>query len=320
MRALVWNCRGVGSPLTVPQLKEAVLLHFPSLVFLSETKNKKSVLNSVKQKIKFDNLFVVDPVGLAGGLAVLWKEEVKVKQVLFTTFTIELLIVDSDTSLEWWCVCIYASPDASIRKAQWEVINRRRQIWGEAWVVMGDMNDIVSQGEKWGGRDRADNSFNTFRAFINNNELVDIGYEGKPWTWCNRWDNEGEIRECLDRVLGSGSWCNHYRNASCRHLETEASDHCMLLVDTKPATGRRWKKRFVFNKNWIQHKECRVELLRWHKQKGRNSGRVISQTKKEIKELKESNVSGKGVKLVALKRRANNFVLAVEAVEFNACH
>ena len=117
MRALVWNCRGVGSSLTIPLLKEAVLLHFPSLVFLSETKNKKSVLNSVKQKIKFDNLFVVDPVGMAGGLAVMWKDEVTVKRVLFTSFTIELLIGDRDTNLDWWCVCIYASPDDSVRKA-----------------------------------------------------------------------------------------------------------------------------------------------------------------------------------------------------------
>ena len=159
MRALVWNCRGVGSPLTVPLLTEAVLLHFPSLVFLSETKNKKSVLNSVKQKIKFDNLFVVDPVGMARGLAVMWKEEVLVKKVLFTSFTIELLIVDRDTNLEWWCVCIYASPDDSVRKAQWEVITRRSQLWGESWAIMGDMNDIVSNGEKWGGRERADSSF-----------------------------------------------------------------------------------------------------------------------------------------------------------------
>ena len=70
MRAMVWNCRGVGSPLTVPQLREVIRFHSLSLVFLSETKKKKNFLNSVKQWIKFDNVFVVDPVGLAGGLAV----------------------------------------------------------------------------------------------------------------------------------------------------------------------------------------------------------------------------------------------------------
>ena len=88
----------------VPLLKEAMLLHFPSLVFLLEIQNKKSVLNSVKQKIKFDHLFIMDPVGMAGGLALMWKKKVSVKKVLFTSFTIELLIVDRDINVKWWCV------------------------------------------------------------------------------------------------------------------------------------------------------------------------------------------------------------------------
>ena len=116
MRAMVWNCRGVGSPLTVSQLKEFIKLHSPSLVFLSETKKKKNYLNNVKQWIKFDNLFVVDPVGLIGGLAVFWKREFQVKKVLFTSFTIELLIVDKEADVECWCVCVYASANARIRK------------------------------------------------------------------------------------------------------------------------------------------------------------------------------------------------------------
>ena len=187
----MWNCRGVGSPLTVPQLREVVRLHSPSLVFLSETKKKKSFLNSVKQWIKFDNVFVVDPVGLAGGLAVLWNKELKVKKVLFTSFTIELLIDDSELGAEWWCICTYASVDARVRKGQWEVLARRRCIWGESWAIMGDLNDITSNAEKWGGRRRADVSFHDSTSFINGNELVDIGFEGVPWTWCNNWKSEG---------------------------------------------------------------------------------------------------------------------------------
>ena len=118
------------------------------------------------------------------------------------------------------------------------MITRRSQLWGEAWAIMGDMNDIVSNGEKWGGREQADISLKVFRDLINTNELMDIGYEGKPWTWSNRWDNEGEARERLDRVLGSGNWCKSFRNARCRHLETEGSDHSMLMVDTSPTFGK----------------------------------------------------------------------------------
>ncbi|XP_071915285.1 uncharacterized protein [Coffea arabica] len=206
MRAVVWNCRGVGSPLTVPQLKESIKLHSPSLVFLAETKKKKSFLNTVKQRIQFDHLFVVDPVGLASGLAVLWKKELLDKKVLFSSFTIELLIDDKEAEVEWWCVCVYASTDVRIRREQWKVIVRRSCLWGDAWAIMGDLNNITSNNEKWGGRLRSDMSFLDFKSFINDNELQDIGFEGVPWTWCNNWDSEGEVKKRIDRILGSRGW------------------------------------------------------------------------------------------------------------------
>lgn len=50
MKALVWNCQAVGSPLMVLQLKEEVNLLFPNLIILLETKNKKVYLEKVKKK------------------------------------------------------------------------------------------------------------------------------------------------------------------------------------------------------------------------------------------------------------------------------
>ena len=55
----------------------------------------------MKQWLRFDSVFVVDPVGRAGGLAAIWKKELKVKKVLFTSFTIELLIEDSESMIDW---------------------------------------------------------------------------------------------------------------------------------------------------------------------------------------------------------------------------
>ena len=55
-------------------------------------------------------------------------------------------------------------------------------IWVQNWVLAGDMNDILSNEEKWSGRRRPERSFRTFRNFVNNNQLIDIGFEGIPWT------------------------------------------------------------------------------------------------------------------------------------------
>ena len=60
----------------------------------------------------------------------------------------------------------------------------------------------------------------------------------------------GEVKERIDRILGTQDWREKFAKATCLHVETEASDHCMLVLDTQPG-GRRWKRRFVFDKRWM---------------------------------------------------------------------
>ena len=121
----------------VSQIDEVNRLHFPEIVFLAETKNKKCYMNKLKMKLQFDNLFVVDPVGRSGGLAVMWKKDVQVKRVLYTNFTIELCIEDLSKKISWWLICIYASTDDATREQQWQIIGNRKVLWGNKWLIAG---------------------------------------------------------------------------------------------------------------------------------------------------------------------------------------
>jgi len=73
MKIISWNCQGLGNPLTFHALRTLVSLERPNLIFLMETKNKASMVEGIKRKLKFSNLFTVNPEGMAGGLAVLWQ-------------------------------------------------------------------------------------------------------------------------------------------------------------------------------------------------------------------------------------------------------
>lgn len=55
MRILSWNCRGMGEPFTIPQLKESIQLNLPYLVFLCETKQKLGFVGTVCKKLRFGN-------------------------------------------------------------------------------------------------------------------------------------------------------------------------------------------------------------------------------------------------------------------------
>ena len=57
-------------------LGELVQRWDPKVVFLMETKVKKTAMEKVMEKIKFVNGLVVPSEGRGGGLAMLWKREV----------------------------------------------------------------------------------------------------------------------------------------------------------------------------------------------------------------------------------------------------
>ena len=140
-------------------------------------------------------------------MAFFWKQEVKIIEIHKRAFTIEAHIVDHSQHTDWWLIGIYASCDVATRKNQWKVLNERKRLWGQRWIVAGDFNDIVSNEEQWGGRRREEWTFRDFKQFIADNELIDVGFDGNPWTWCNNWKmkeklNKGWI-ECFVLIPGS---------------------------------------------------------------------------------------------------------------------
>ena len=75
MRALSWNCQRIGSDLTARRLMEMCQKHRPRLVFLSDTKNRRLLLQNIQADLRFDRLFTVEPLGLSGGFALFSMDE-----------------------------------------------------------------------------------------------------------------------------------------------------------------------------------------------------------------------------------------------------
>ncbi|GAA0173732.1 hypothetical protein LIER_27289 [Lithospermum erythrorhizon] len=55
---------------------------------------------------------------------------------------------------------------------------------------MGDFNDILESEEKEGGNTPGKASMLNFRVFIREGGLLEVGYTGDTFTWCNRRDKE----------------------------------------------------------------------------------------------------------------------------------
>ena len=55
MKALFWNCQGIGPALIVQALKELGRKYGPDLVFLMETRNKMEVLERMRRRVRYEN-------------------------------------------------------------------------------------------------------------------------------------------------------------------------------------------------------------------------------------------------------------------------
>ena len=68
MNCLSLNCRGLGNPSTVRELRKVVRQEGPSLLFVMETKIKGKRVEDLRHVLGFSGCFAVDSDGLSGGV------------------------------------------------------------------------------------------------------------------------------------------------------------------------------------------------------------------------------------------------------------
>ena len=132
----------------------------------------------------------------------------------------------------------------------------------------------------------------------------------------------------MDRVLCSRHWRRENGKAKCLHIQNNASDHAIVLFDTD-SKGRKWKRRFFFDMNWVQYKEvgeiisrewgkqqegsrffklhqkiksCRVALLNWHRQRDTNAKKEIRELKQRLAKVQGDGYANKNGKMRVLKK------------------
>ncbi|CAA0805733.1 Unknown protein, partial [Striga hermonthica] len=239
---------------------DAMKVHLPTFVFISETRKSKFFVDTVCKKLGFaDRRVIVDPVGMSGGLMVGWSREIEVLQVLHSYFCIQIQFKIDQAAPSEWMIFIYGSTDRQTRDLQWKEVEQNKDMWGEKWCIGGDWNDICSSNDKRGGRQRSPGSCEGFNKFITNMGMMEVTMEGYPFTWGNNRQEEGFVEEKLDRVFGSFSWLAANSGAKVSTVFKSSSDHFLLLLDSGNQKGKFFK-RFVFYKRWLKMEGCAEEV------------------------------------------------------------
>ncbi|KAJ0987975.1 hypothetical protein J5N97_006331 [Dioscorea zingiberensis] len=186
IKIISWNCRGISNPKTFSKIRALMRSHQPDLVCLVETRADAN--QAIKVCNKFSKLWewaAIHARGMSGGIITLWKYGVgKVTPIAQSRYALHL-ILSTDKPRHWVLSVIYNSQNVQYQKVLWRDLSHMSSL-SLPWVLVGDFNAILSIEEHRGGRfDRYAVKSKLFSEFMSVNHLLDLGFYGTAFTWCN---------------------------------------------------------------------------------------------------------------------------------------
>ncbi|KAL0389915.1 UNVERIFIED_CONTAM: hypothetical protein Scaly_0348600 [Sesamum calycinum] len=158
----------------------------------------------------------------------------------------------------WRFTGFYGFADVACRQRSWDLLSTLKNQSRRAWLIAGDFNEILDDSEKIGGRPRPLWQVRRFREALVSIDVFDLGFEGEPFTWCNRHPEPDTICERLDRACADPEWRHKFPNTLVRYIPTTSSDHAVLSIDTENShkPSRPKHKPFRFEASWTASADC----------------------------------------------------------------
>ena len=205
MKTLCWNCRGIGDPATVRELRDLVEACAPMVLCIVETQIAKYRVEGLAGSLGFSGRFGVDSAGRSGGLCLFWKSNVDLEIKTFSKYHIDSVVKEPGKN-PWRLSCFYGAANRSLRFRTWDTMKFLRGESTLTWLCIGDFNEILRPEEQMGPNERDSAQIEGFREAVDVCELADLGYKGLDWTFEKRVAGGEFCRVRLDRALATASW------------------------------------------------------------------------------------------------------------------
>ncbi|KAJ0960379.1 hypothetical protein J5N97_001796 [Dioscorea zingiberensis] len=271
LKILCWNCRGSSNPKTLNRIKSLIRRCQPDLVCLVETRaDSNRIDNFCKKFNKGWHWAGIPSQGMSGGIVTLWKQRVGMVTPLATTKLCLHLIISSENPREWVLSVVYNAQSIQIQRSLWHNL----EIFSSfqiPWVLAGDFNAIRNTEEhRGGGFDHYSTKSRLFNGFVNENCLLDLGFIGSPYTWCNNQLGLARRWARLDRFLANSDWVSKFDTYFINHLPRTASDHSPLLLTANFHSPHKHKV-FRFDNFWLEYDKCHEHVTKaWYSRTNAN--------------------------------------------------
>ena len=107
-------------------------------------------------------MLVVDSIGYSGGLALLWKDEVRIEIQNHSHRYINAIVKPSNLS-PWMFTGFYGHPDTQKRCKTLGLLRHLKSMAHGPWLCTSDFNEILVSSEKVKGRRRAQYLMENFK-------------------------------------------------------------------------------------------------------------------------------------------------------------
>lgn len=270
MMILSWNCRGLAAAATIRELKDLSKKQRPSILFLMETRARRASVDNLRIKLGYQHSHVVEPIGLSGGLCLIWNRDVEIEVMEESQNFIHTIVTSKHDIIGWQCTFVYGDPNPRRRKDLWDNITTLHLRRSNPWCCVGDFNEILHQHEKDGLRPQANRRIAIFRNFLNTTELLDMNLKGAKFTWQSNPRHGFVTREKIDRVLVNWAWRSKYPHAIAHAHPTVSSDHAIIMLDPKPQ--KKSGRAFRYEAFWDNREDCKKTVMEgWNNSNGSGS-------------------------------------------------
>lgn len=188
------------------------------------------------QSLGFPNLEFVPSVGRAGGILLSWKHGVDIQVITANTNLIHCIVQNQPMKTPWHLTLIYGPPTPVSRAIFWDSLHDIGRVSNGPWCILGDFNMVLNAADKLGRRPVASSSNNGLWNLIQQCGFIDLGFQGKAFTWTNKRVGLDNIQERLDRGFANDLRRLLFPDATITHLVALKSDHCPILLSTTPDT------------------------------------------------------------------------------------
>ncbi|GAA0148003.1 hypothetical protein LIER_07560 [Lithospermum erythrorhizon] len=155
--------------------------------------------------------------------------------------------------------CFLSGYARTFRRHSWKLLKFINNNSDLPTSFLGDFNEVLDVGEYSSSRRvRPWWQTNNFKRVVVDCELIDIGFSGHPFTWCNNFFSSYTKRACLHRCLVGKNWKVLFPERSISYLTSTHSDHLALLLKCgkKQDLGSQ-KRRFRFEDGWCLYEESK---------------------------------------------------------------